>query len=208
MLKISFQSDYGYKVLFGKCETLVLDEMKGVNNLYELDSDGFQSLKHLRVQDNDEIQYIFMSMGDLDSVFPSLESITLQNVNNLEWICNTRLPLKTFCNLRVVKVSNCCKLEFVFSSSMVGCFSHLEKIYIKDCKIMSAIVAIEREEEIEVNSDDIIMFANLHSLKLRNLFKLKGFLSVVDPLVLFNGKVCLRFNFKFYSLNVDKSSTT
>ena len=73
---------------------------------------------------------------------------------------------------------------------------------------MSAIVAIEREEEIEVNSDDNIMFAtNLHSLKLRKLFKLKGFLSVVDSRVLFSGKVCLRFNFKFYSLNVDKSST-
>ncbi|XP_030958834.1 uncharacterized protein LOC115980752 [Quercus lobata] len=54
---------------------------------------------------------------------------------------------------------------------------------------MSAIVAIEREEEIEVNSDDNIMFANLQSLRLRNLLKLKGFLSVVDSLVLFNGKV-------------------
>ena len=60
---------------------------------------------------------------------------------------------------------------------------------------MSAIVAIEREEEIEVNSDNNIMFANLHFLELWNLFKLKGFLSVVDSLVLFNGNVCLRFFF-------------
>ena len=91
---------------------------------------------------------------------------------------------------------------------MGGCFSHLQEMDIENCKIMSAIVAIEREEEIEVDSDDSIMFANLHSLKLRNLFKLKGFLSVVDSLVLLNRKVCLRFNFKIYSLNVDKSSTT
>nr|XP_023926556.1 disease resistance protein At4g27190-like [Quercus suber] len=189
-LKISFQSDNGYKVLFRKCENLILDEMKGVkNNLYELDSEGFQSLKHLTVQHNDEIQYICMSMGVLDSVFPSLESITLRNVNNLERICYTQLSTKTFCNLRVVKVSKCCKLESVFSSSMVGSFIHLQEMNIKDCEIMSAIVAIEREEEIEVNSDDNIMFENLHSLKLRKLFKLKGFLSVVDSLVLFNGKV-------------------
>ncbi|KAK7852033.1 putative disease resistance protein [Quercus suber] len=188
-LKISFQSDNGYKVLFRKCENLILDEMKGVkNNLYELDSEGFQSLKHLTVQHNDEIQYICMSMGVLDSVFPSLESITLRNVNNLERICYTQLSTKTFCNLRVVKVSKCCKLESVFSSSMVGSFIHLQEMNIKDCEIMSAIVAIEREEEIEVNSDDNIMFENLHSLKLRKLFKLKGFLSVVDSLVLFNGK--------------------
>ena len=208
-LNTSFQSDCGYKVLFRECETLILDEMKGVkNNLYELDSEGFPCLKHLKVKNNDEIQYIIKSMGVLDSVFPSLESIELQYVNNLKRISYTRLPTESFCNLRVVKVSDCCQLEFVFSSSMVGCFSHLQEMNIEDCEIMSAIVAIEREEEIEVNSDDSIMFANLHSLTLRKLFKLKGFLSVVDSHVLFNGKVCLRFNFKFYSLNVDKSSTT
>ncbi|KAL0005342.1 hypothetical protein SO802_012903 [Lithocarpus litseifolius] len=189
-LNTSFQSDCGYKVLFKKCETLILDGRKVVkNNLYELDSEGFQSLKHLKVIHNDEIQYIFKSMGVHDSVFPSLESITLLNVNNLEQICYTRLATKTFCNLRVVNVSNCCKLEFIFSSSMVGCFSHLQEMNIEDCEIMSAIVAIEREEEIEVSSDDGIMLANLQSLKLRKLFKLKGFLSVVDSHVLFNGKV-------------------
>nr|POE69749.1 disease resistance protein [Quercus suber] len=189
-LKISFQSDYGYKVLFRKCETLILDEMKGVkNNLYELDSEGFPCLKHLEVEKNDEIQYIIKSMGVRGTVFPSLESITLLNVNNLERISYTQLPTESFCNLRVVKVSNCCQLEFVFFSSMVGCFSRLREMNIEDCKIMSAIVAIERKEEIEVNSDDSIIFANLHSLKLRNIFKLRGFLSVVDSFVLFNGKV-------------------
>ena len=69
-LNLSFQSNYGYKVLLRKCETLILGEMKGVKNiLYELDSEGFQSLKHLTVKDNDEIQYIIKSMGVLDSVF-------------------------------------------------------------------------------------------------------------------------------------------
>ncbi|KAM3705372.1 hypothetical protein ACJW31_03G074700 [Castanea mollissima] len=189
-LRMSIQSDCGYKVLLRKCETLFLDEMKGVTNiLYELDSEGFKDLKHLTVKQNDEIQYIIKSMGVFHSVFPSLESITLLNVNNLERISNTRLPTEFFCNLRVVEVVGCCKLEFVFFSSMVGCFSHLQEMKIEDCKIMSAIVEIEREEEIEVNSDESIKFANLHSLKLRKLFKLKGFVSVVDSRVLFNGKV-------------------
>ena len=63
-LNISFPSDDGYKVLFRKCETLILDEMKGVkNNLYELDLEGFQSLKHLTIQHNDKIQYIFKYGG-------------------------------------------------------------------------------------------------------------------------------------------------
>nr|POF04944.1 disease resistance protein [Quercus suber] len=189
-LDISLESDYGYRVLLRKCESLFLEEMKGVKNiLYELDSEGFPCLKHLKVEKNDEIQYIIKSMGVRGTVFPSLESITLLNVNNLERISYTRLPTESFCNLRVVKVSNCCQLEFVFFSSMVGCFSRLQEMNIEDCKIMSAIVAIERKEEIEVNSDDSIIFANLHSLKLRNIFKLRGFLSVVDSFVLFNRKV-------------------
>ena len=100
-------------------------------------------------------------MGVLGTVFPILESITLWHVKNLEWISYTQLPTESFCNLRVVSVINCCKLKFFFSSSMVGCFSQLQKMNVEYCEIMSAIVAIEREEEIEVNSDDSIMSANL-----------------------------------------------
>ncbi|XP_030927939.1 probable disease resistance protein At4g27220 [Quercus lobata] len=189
-LNISLQSDDGYKVLLRKCEALFLREMKGVKNiLYELDSEGFQSLKHLTVQGNDEIQYIIKSMGVLGSVFPILESINLSNMINLKRICNTRLPAESFRNLRVVKVSKCCNLEFVFSSSMFGCFSHLQEMEIDDCKKMSEIIAIERKEEIEVNSDDNIMFAQLHSLTMSKLLKLKGFFSDDEYLVLFNRKV-------------------
>ncbi|XP_050275389.1 probable disease resistance protein At4g27220 isoform X2 [Quercus robur] len=189
-LNISLQSDDGYKVLLRKCEALFLGEMKGVKNiLYELDSEGFQSLKHLTVQYNDEIQYIIKSMGVLGSVFPILESINLSNMINLERICYTRLPAESFRNLRVVKVSTCCNLEFVFSSSMVGCFSHLQEMKIHDCEKMSEIIAIERKEEIEVNSDDNIMFAQLRSLTMSKLLKLKGFFSDDEYLVLFNRKV-------------------
>ena len=208
-LNISFQSDDGYKVLLRKCEALFLGEMNGVKNiLYELDSEGFQSLKHLTVQHNDEIQYIIKSMGVLGSVFPILESINLSNMIKLERICYTRLPAESFRNLRVVKVSECCNMEFVFSSSMVECFSHLQEMEIDDCEKMSEIIAIERKEEIEVNNDDNIMFAQLRSLTMSKLLKLKGFFSDNEYLVLFNRKVCLRFDYKFYSLNDDKFPTT
>ncbi|KAM4110456.1 hypothetical protein ACB094_03G196700 [Castanea mollissima] len=108
---------------------------------------------------------------------------------NLERICYTRLPAESFRNLRVVKVRECHNLEFVFSSSMVGCFSHLQKMKIVDCEKMSEIIATERKEEIEANSDENIMFAKLRSLKLRKLLKLKGFFSDDESLVLFNRKV-------------------
>ncbi|KAL4639789.1 hypothetical protein ACB092_03G243400 [Castanea dentata] len=189
-LGISFESDFGYKVLLRKCETLILVKLKGVKNiLYELDSEGFQSLKHLTVQSNDEIQYIIKLVGVLGPVFPILESINLSHMINLERICYTRLPAESFRNLRVVKVRECHNLEFVFSSSMVGCFSHLQEMEIVDCKNMSEIIATERKEEIEANSDENIMFAKLRSLKLEELLKLKGFFSDDEPLVLFNRKV-------------------
>ncbi|KAF3960753.1 hypothetical protein CMV_014557 [Castanea mollissima] len=187
---ISFESDFGYKALLRKCETLILVKLKGVKNiLYELDSKGFQSLKHLTVQYNDEIQYIIKSMGVLGSVFPFLESINLSEMINLERICHTRLPAESFHNLRVVKVRECHNLEFVFSSSMVRCFSHLQEMEIVDCKKMSEIIATERKEEIEANSDENFMFAKLRSLKLAELLKLKGFFSDDESLVLFNRKV-------------------
>ena len=148
-LNISFQLDDGYKVLLRKCEALFLGKMKGAKNiLYELDSEGFQSLDHLTVQRNDEIQYIIKSMGVLSSIFPILESINLSYMINLERICYTRLPAGSFRNFRVVKVRECCNLEFVFSSSMVGCFSHLQEMEIVDCEKMSEIIGIERKEEI------------------------------------------------------------
>ncbi|KAM4121269.1 hypothetical protein ACJW30_03G195100 [Castanea mollissima] len=128
-------------------------------------------------------------MGVLGSVFPILESINLSRMINLERICYTRLPAESFCNLRVVKVRECHNLEFVFSSSMVGCFSHLQEMEIVDCEKMSKIIATERKEEIEANSDENITFAKLRSLKLRKLLKLKGFFSDDEYLVLFNRKV-------------------
>nr|POE92916.1 disease resistance protein [Quercus suber] len=189
-LNISFQSDDGYKVLLKKCEALFLGEMKGVKNiLYELDSEGFQSLKHLTVEDDDETQYIINSMGVLGSVFPILESIKLSNMINLERICYTRLPAESFRNLQVLKVRECRNLEFVFSSSMVECFSHLQEMEIVDCEKMSEIFVIERKGEIEINSDENIMFAKLRSLTMSKLLKLKGFFSDDESLMFFNGKV-------------------
>ncbi|KAM3754829.1 hypothetical protein ACB098_03G194200 [Castanea mollissima] len=161
-LDISFESDFGYKVLLRECETLMLVKLKG---------------------------YIIKSMGVRGSVFPILESINLSHMINLERICYTRLPAESFQNLRVVKVRECHNLEFVFFSSMVGCFSHLQEMEIVDCEKMSKIIATERKEEIEANSDENIMFAKLRSLKLRKLLKLKGFFSDDESPVLFNRKV-------------------
>uniref|UniRef100_A0A2N9HVX4 NB-ARC domain-containing protein n=1 Tax=Fagus sylvatica TaxID=28930 RepID=A0A2N9HVX4_FAGSY len=56
-LNRSFQSHGGIKMLLNGIEDLCLDALKGVKSvLYELDTEGFQQLKHLYVQNNAEIK--------------------------------------------------------------------------------------------------------------------------------------------------------
>ena len=57
-------------------EDLFVDDVKDVKNiLYDFDWEGLQQLKHLRVQNNAEIQYIINSMECQHVAFPVLESI-------------------------------------------------------------------------------------------------------------------------------------
>ena len=62
-------------------EYLCLDKLQGVKNvLFELDTDGFSELKHLKVQNNPDLLCMVDSINRVpcDS-FPHLESLTLYN---------------------------------------------------------------------------------------------------------------------------------
>ena len=112
-------------------------------------------------------------------------------------ICHDQLAVGSFRSLKKLEVSNCDELKSVFSLTMLGCFSQLQEIVIKNCKVMSAIVAKERKHEIQVNNitDDvktnIVDFSQLRSLDLQNLPNLMGFYSDVDSQLLFSEKVSL-----------------
>lgn len=72
----SFQSQDEIKTLLKSYEDLFVDDVKDVKNiLYDFDWEGLQQLKHLRVQNNAEIQYIINSMECQHVAFPVLESI-------------------------------------------------------------------------------------------------------------------------------------
>ena len=128
-LHTSFQLERGIKMLLDGIEDLFLDELKGIQNIiYELDLKGFQQLKHLHVQNNVEIKYIIDSRGLVisDVVFPALEIFSLKNMLNMEEICNGKIPLASFCNLRIVKEEHCEKLKFIFSSSIAKAFHNFK----------------------------------------------------------------------------------
>ncbi|KAF3944595.1 hypothetical protein CMV_028952 [Castanea mollissima] len=187
------QIEDGIKVLLKSCEYLDLTPREGIKNiLYEVDEKGFPQLKHLRVGNSTEIQYIVNLMEFQCVAFPVLQSLTLHNMENLEEICHDQVLKGSFLSLKKLEVRRCKKLTSVFSLTMFGCFSQLQEIEIEDCEVMCAIFSKERTHEIQVNHDirtDIIHFTQLRSLYLRDLPNLMGFHPDADSPLLFNDKV-------------------
>ena len=175
-LNTSFHFERGLKMLLNGIENLCLDELKGVKSvIYELDTTGFQQLKHLHVQNNVEIKYIINSRGMVifDVVFPVLEMLSLKNMINLEEICHGQIPSASFHNLSIMKVEHCEKLKFIFSSTIAKGLPQLQELVIQECSIMGAIII---KEEGEIEDRDMILFPQLRHLKLHPLPKLVSFL--------------------------------
>ncbi|XP_042939232.1 uncharacterized protein LOC122274265 isoform X11 [Carya illinoinensis] len=174
-LNLSFQLDVGIKMLMKRTEYLYLDEANSSKSvLYEVDREDFQQLKHLHIQNNGNIKHI----PELRT-FTILEAFVLKNMFSLEEICQGKLPLSSFKNLKVLKVENCEKLRFIFSSSIARGLSLLEELNITRCNNMGAIFVKEEEDGIE-DQGDMMLFGRLQTLVLRNLPKLVGFLSTKD----------------------------
>ncbi|XP_045819960.1 disease resistance protein RPS2-like [Trifolium pratense] len=165
-----FLMDYGIKMLMNRAEDLYLAELKGVKEvLYELNDEGFSRLKHLNIQNCDEMESIIGSTiwSHHDNAFPNLESLILHNVMKLERICSEPLPTQAFAKLQVVKVKNCDLMEFVFLHSMVQHLSELVEIEISECRIMNYIIAKKRQED--EGETDKIALPKLRSLTLESL---------------------------------------
>ncbi|RYR68246.1 hypothetical protein Ahy_A03g014726 isoform B [Arachis hypogaea] len=162
--------DYGIKMLMNRAEDLHLAELKGVREvLYELNDDGFSLLKHLSIQNSDDMRSIIgpIEWAHRDHAFPNLESLILHNLSNLERICSGPLPAQAFTKLRVVKIKGCDQIEFVFPHSMVEQLSELLEVEICECKFMTKIVAEKIKED--DSETDKIQFLKMRSLTLECL---------------------------------------
>ncbi|XP_061344500.1 disease resistance protein At4g27190-like [Gastrolobium bilobum] len=189
-----FQSEDGIKKMLKNVDVLYLDELNGVHNvLSDLESDGFPHLQSLFIQDNDEIKYIAMNSSHPLDAFPNLESLSLNNLSNLEHICHGPLTEKSLFKIRVIKVHKCDGMTCLFSNSMIKSLPHLSDLEVSECKLMEAIVVVEgadpglRHPHIE--------FPELRSLTLRGLPALFSFFfqkeesSYSAKPILFNEKV-------------------
>jgi hypothetical protein len=80
----------------------------------------------------------------MDIVIPALEMIFLKNMTGLEEICQGQLhSLRSFGNLRIVKVAHCDKLKFVFSSTIARGLPQLEDLEKREYSIMEEILVTE-----------------------------------------------------------------
>nr|XP_048325980.1 uncharacterized protein LOC125421339 [Ziziphus jujuba var. spinosa] len=167
--------DYGLERLLASTQTLCLDGLQGARNVvYELDKDGFPDLKQFKLKDNRTIQCFVKSTEQIHpcSVFENLETLQLDNLENLQKISDGKLTKESFKRLRIIKVSNCNMLKNLLPFSM----SKLEKIKIEDCGMMEEIVS-DHEEEEHMSKEVIGDFPQLRSLKLKNVPRLKSFCS-------------------------------
>ncbi|KAL6324451.1 hypothetical protein AAG906_013055 [Vitis piasezkii] len=171
----------GIGKLFKKTEELVLRKLIGTKSIpYELD-EGFCKLKHLHVSASPEIQYVIDSKDQRvqqHGAFPSLESLILDELINLEEVCCGPIPVKFFDNLKTLDVEKCHGLKFLFSLSMARGLLQLEKIEIKSCNVIQQIVVYERESEIKEDDHvetNLQPFPKLRSLKLEDLPELMNF---------------------------------
>ncbi|GAY69368.1 hypothetical protein CUMW_271360 [Citrus unshiu] len=146
-------------------EELWLDEVQGVENVvYELDREGFPSLKLLHIQNNPYLLCINDSTELVPrDAFPLLESLSLSNLMNLEKISCSQLRAESFLRLRNLKVESCEKLTHIFSFSISRGLPQLQTIKVTACKNMKVIFEVGREDDIN-NTE--VAFPNLETLKL------------------------------------------
>ncbi|XP_039173464.1 disease resistance protein At4g27190-like [Eucalyptus grandis] len=154
------------QTLLGKTDDLFLDGSNGIEqSICTLSQEGFPKLKHLHVKNNPSVHYVLQSPSHID--FKTLELLILDNLVNLEQICNNHISSNSFNALKEVRVESCDKMEILFPLSLLRELPHLEEIRVAMCQLMREIVAVDDCHKVELQ--------NMHVLELRDLPNMKNF---------------------------------
>ncbi|GAU35304.1 hypothetical protein TSUD_389290 [Trifolium subterraneum] len=133
MLKLdtNIHSELGIKALIKGVENLHMDEVDGIQNvLYELNGEGFPLLRHLHIQNNAKMKHIVHALERKQVSFPNLETLSINNLENLEQICHGPLAIDSFVledlpdekvefRLRSLTLQNLDTLDNVFSYELM-----------------------------------------------------------------------------------------
>ncbi|WKA03422.1 hypothetical protein VitviT2T_021530 [Vitis vinifera] len=177
----------GISKLMERSEELEFMELSGTKYvLHSSDREIFLELKHLEVSSSPEIQYIVDSKDQQflqHGAFPSLESLVLRRLRNLEEVWCGPIPIGSFGNLKTLHVTFCGELKFLFFLSTARGFSQLEEMTIENCYLMQQIIAYETESEIKEDGHvgtNLQLFPKLRSLRLERLPQLINFSSELE----------------------------
>ena len=164
-------------MLLKKSQILYLDGLEGVDNFVcDLETEGFQKLKCLVLQNSHEIQYMVNWQSYHYSAFRWLELMRLRSLTGLEKLFHGELTPESFRRLQVLEVSKCDKLRNLFSLSTAKCLLQLETIRVSDCETVEEIVINERRT---ICSE--IILHQLSSLRLKNVPRLSQYVASLEP---------------------------
>ncbi|KAH7847078.1 hypothetical protein Vadar_021591 [Vaccinium darrowii] len=110
---------------------------------------------------------------------PSLKYLELQQLKNLSDLWFSELPTGSFSELKELEVIECKNLRTTFPPSMVEALANLEKLVIRNCSKMEAVV--NSEEKGQGRKIDKAMFPQLKKLELHSLPNLRMFCSFTRP---------------------------
>ncbi|GKV47393.1 hypothetical protein SLEP1_g54300 [Rubroshorea leprosula] len=180
ILKLGLDGNFFYEQsvrnLLKKTEELHLQGTSVGWDVTDLDSEGFQNLKYLFIQDARNVRYI--SWGP---AFPVLEVLVLRNLENIRGICRGSVTESYFRKLRKITVETCNQLQNLFSSSIAKNLLQLQEIRVTNCKNMEEIVD-DQEQGGKIDKE-------LWSLRLEDLPNLIGFNSSCKKKTLFEEQV-------------------
>ncbi|XP_020971099.1 uncharacterized protein LOC107626874 isoform X4 [Arachis ipaensis] len=187
-------SEEAIKMLFERVEILLLQNLNGVQDVfYELNLKGFPYLKRLSIASNKSVRSLISQQRQHSDqvIFPKLESLYLYKLRKMEKIFSCQ-PLSegSFGNLKMIKIKLCGCLKNVFLMSMVGLLIALETIEISECNSLKEIIVRETNNHNE--TEPILKFLKLRSLKLQSLSKFIGFYPISseeDTRSLFHDKI-------------------
>ncbi|KAK2637736.1 hypothetical protein Ddye_025531 [Dipteronia dyeriana] len=110
-------------------------------------------------------------------VLPNMEILNLSDID-VEKIWHNRLLAMSSIvqNLTCLIIKRCRNLKNIFTASMVNSFVQLQHLEISYCPVLEEMVVIEELID-EGSRDAILLFAQLHYLRIKHLVKLRGLYS-------------------------------
>ncbi|PRQ35463.1 putative toll-like receptor, P-loop containing nucleoside triphosphate hydrolase [Rosa chinensis] len=131
-----------------------------------------QNLEILICEEMDVLEYVFAcEVFDAEQItLRKLTEMRLENLVNLIKIWNGPAPHAVFHHVKILVVSGCFKLKYLFTSEVAQCLHELEDLRVEVCQRLERV--IEASEETVNNK---IVFPKLKILALKQLPKLTRF---------------------------------